>query len=77
LNAECGISALRIPHSYQAPASVQSRPHESRQDRKVATVVSFGCAAAVTGACPISIRLLLSRLFLSALSLFPLAPSPL
>ena len=50
LNAECGISALRIPHSYQAPASVQSRPHESRQDRKVATVVSFGCAAAVTGA---------------------------
>ena len=35
---------------YQAPASVQSRTHEPRQDRKVATVVLFRCAAAVTGA---------------------------
>jgi len=32
---------------------VQSRTHEPRQDRKVATVVLFRCAAAVTGACPI------------------------
>ena len=63
-NAKCGVpnaefndalpeiphSAFRTPHLYQAPASVQSRPHETRQDRKVATVVSFECAAAVTGA---------------------------
>src|SRR5205085_8159590 len=36
------------------PASVQSRTQEHRQDRKVATVVLFRCAAVVTGACPIS-----------------------
>ena len=40
-------------HLSQAPASVQSRTHEPRQDRKVATVVRFRCAAAVTGACPV------------------------
>src|SRR5262245_31662162 len=45
------ISNLRF--ECQAPDSVQSRTREPRQDRKVATVAQFGCAAVVTGACPI------------------------
>jgi hypothetical protein len=54
-SAECRVEkqshlALSTQYYYQAPASVQSRTHEPRQDRKVATVVLFRCAAAVTGA---------------------------
>jgi hypothetical protein len=44
---------LNLEIEYQAPASVQSCTREPRQDRKVATVATFRCAADSTGACPI------------------------
>ncbi len=63
LRSQFQITDLLIRDSCQAPASVQSRTHEPRQDRKVATVVLFRCAAVVTGACPISTVIKRNSLF--------------